>query len=459
MHSPHDIFPLPMVAFERYMLADDRPEYPMTFVMAVQLAGEIDRAAMEESLRETLERHPLLRAVVDRTIARRPCWVSAGEKPVAFDWDMESVPLECAGGEAIDLATHPGLRAWARQGENRVELTFQFHHACCDGIGAMRFIGDVLGAYGLRTAWGDDRPVPHTLDAQGLHGRAVLGRHEESTFARLGALLRTLPLTLKFIRRHPRPLASGRTAWQEPSTPLPFPGIKRVVLSEADTRQLRQASRRQGVTLNDLLLRDVFLTVADWNQRSAVGPSRGWLRVLMPTNLRGPDDEAMPAANLVSLSFLTRHTSECGRPRELLAGIHGETSSIKRIHRGLYFIRVIEAALVLCGEIPRLLVGRRCRATVVLSNMGDIGHWFAKTFPHRRGRMVVGNLTLEGVTAAPPIRPNTTAALLVHSYADRLNVNILCDRRVFSPRQAEELLRDYTERLQRTSLAADDDDS
>ncbi len=458
-----------MVAFERYMLADDRPEYPMTFVMAVQLAGEIDRAAMEESLREALGRNPLLRAVVDRTIARGPCWVSAGENPVEFDWDMEAAPLDCPGGEAIDLATQPGLRAWARQGartqqgESRTELTFQFHHACCDGIGAMCFIGDVLGAYGIRTARGDERPVPQPLDAQRLHERAALGRPDESALGRLGALLRVLPLTLKFFRRHPRPLAPGRTASrnasQEPTTPLPFPGIKRVVLSEACTKELHDASRRQGVTLNDLLLRDMFLTVADWNERASASPRHGWLRILMPMNLRGVEDDAMPAANLVSLSFLTRRAEECRRPRRLLAGIHSETSSIKRIRRGLYFIRVIEATLALCGKIPRLLVGRRCRATVVFSNMGDIGHWFSKTFPCRGGRIVVGNLMLEGITAAPPIRPNTTAAVLVYSYAQRLNVNVLCDLRVFSPRQAEELLRDYTQRLQETSVAADDSHS
>ena len=136
-------------------------------------------------------------------------------------------------------------------------------------------------------------------------------------------------------------------------------------------------------SLNDLLLRDMFLAVNEWNKQAGVKP--GWLRVLMPTNLRLPRDEHMPAANMVSLSFITRHSRECRQPRELLDGIRCETDSIKRIRRGLYFIRVIEVAQAMCGRMPKLLVGRRCRASVVLSNLGDLGHWFAQTFPACRG--------------------------------------------------------------------------
>jgi hypothetical protein len=284
-----------------------------------------------------------------------------------------------------------------------------------------------------------------------LHGRAVLGREDESTLERFRGVLRALPLMLKFVTRRPQPLLNGQSNSHKPSKPITLPDIKRVILSEAITKQLREASRSQGVTLNDLLLRDMFLTIADWNKHATQGANHRWLRILMPTNLRGSVNEAMPAANMVSLSFLTRHSTECRQSNALLDGIHDETSSIKQTDRRRYFIRVIEAAQELYGKMPPLLVGRRCRATVVLSNMGDLGQWFANTFPHHSGRIVVGNLTLESITSAPPIRPNTTAAFLAYSYADRLNVNLLCDRQVFSSQQTEQLLHEYTDRLQETS--------
>ncbi|MBN2295467.1 MAG: hypothetical protein JXM70_23760 [Pirellulales bacterium] len=446
MHSSNDVFPLPLVAFERYMLADDRADYPMTFLMGLRLSGTVDRQAMEESLDEALLCHPLLRAVVDGNATRRPCWVAAKDA-ATFDWEMASVPLPAGVSEGIDLTTRPGLRAWARQGDKCVELTFQFHHTCCDGIGAVRFLTDLLRFYANRTANEEDRPVPCPTDVGRLGERARLGRHDESIFFRLRALLKTLPMTIKFITRRPRPLVPVPVDSEKPAECLSPHGILHVELGEEDTRRLRDACRREGVTLNDRLLRDMFLTIADWNRRSGKNSHRGWLRVLMPTNMRSPDDDAMPAANMVSMCFLTRKTGECEYSEQLMRGIHRETFTIKRIRRGLYFIRVIEAGLALCGKMPDSLVGRRCRATAVLSNLGDIGHRLADTFPCRRGRIVAGNLMLEGIMLAPPIRPNTTTALAVCSYADRLNVSLLCDRQLFSPQQTEQFMRDYTDRL------------
>ena len=443
-----------MAAFERYMLADDRPDYPMAFVFALQLAGKIDRAALEQSLRDALGRHPLLHALIDRTIPRRPCWISAGDRPPALDWNVEGVPLECPSSVAIDLTSRPGLRVWVRQGGHGAELSLQFHHACCDGLGALRFIGDVLAAYGIRTAGGHDKPLPRPVDVGRLVTRGNLGRVDESMLERALALLGALPHTLKFVGCRPFPL-SGPDDLPPVETKTPsLPPIERHVFSEAQTRRLRDVAARRGTTLNDLLMRDMFLAINGWNSLSH-GRQRGWLRVSMPTNLRGPGDEQLPASNYVSLTFLTRRPWECDNPRRLLAGIQRETASIKRIRRGLCFIRVIEAAQAIRGEMPRLFVGRRCRATVVLSNLGHIERTLAATFPHNAGRIVAGNLTLEGIAVVPPIRPNTSAAFTANCYAGRLTIGALFDRKIFTRDQAQTFLNNYTDRLLDT--AGDED--
>lgn len=54
------LFPLPLTTFEKYMLLDDRADYPMAFVIQLKLSGELRRSAFESSLEETLSRHPLL---------------------------------------------------------------------------------------------------------------------------------------------------------------------------------------------------------------------------------------------------------------------------------------------------------------------------------------------------------------------------------------------------------------
>jgi hypothetical protein len=175
----------------------------------------------------------------------------------------------------------------------------------------------------------------------------------------------------------------------------------------------------------------------------------------MPANLRVVGERAMPAANVVGMSFLSRRAGACDDARRLLDGIRRETLHVKRTRRGLRFIHVIEWAQRLCGGMPRLLVSDRCVATAVLSNVGDAARWFTATFPRRSGRLMAGNLVLEGVTGAPPIRPKTSAAVLISRCAGEMTVSLRCDPRRFAPEHAEGLLAAYVDRLVQTSLEAD----
>ena len=93
------IFPLPLVAFERYMLADDRPEYPMTFTLTLRLAGTVDREAFEAAVDEALARHPLLVALVEGSSRRRPRWVSV-RRDGDRRWTGAASPRRFAAREA-----------------------------------------------------------------------------------------------------------------------------------------------------------------------------------------------------------------------------------------------------------------------------------------------------------------------------------------------------------------------
>ena len=69
--SEPPLFPLPLTPFERYMLADDRPDYPMAFPAVVEFSGSLRRAEFDAALEGALREHPLLRARVDGS-RRRP---------------------------------------------------------------------------------------------------------------------------------------------------------------------------------------------------------------------------------------------------------------------------------------------------------------------------------------------------------------------------------------------------
>ena len=135
---------LPLVTFERYMLAEDTPEYPRAFILEVTLSGSLRREALEAAWPTALARHPLLVARINRN---EDFWVFRDDHEPPIDWGPESEPLTFVTEEKIDLTREAGLRLWVRSGPNRARLVFQFHHACCDGVGGLEFIGDLLAIY------------------------------------------------------------------------------------------------------------------------------------------------------------------------------------------------------------------------------------------------------------------------------------------------------------------------
>ena len=97
------IDPLLLSPIETFMRTDDRPEYPMAFILQLGLSGVIERPAFEAASEEALERHPLLRCVVRPAKRNLPCWVRAPNLMPMVDSANESVPVTCPRGEQIDI--------------------------------------------------------------------------------------------------------------------------------------------------------------------------------------------------------------------------------------------------------------------------------------------------------------------------------------------------------------------
>ncbi len=137
----------PLTLFERFMLGDDRPHYPLVFQADLCFEGGVDPAAMQQAFRFASGRHPLLRSTI-RGEGRAAEWVTA-----ARGWPELAIFDGTAAGEpslqAIDLNRSPGLRGWMRKTAVGWDVKLLFHHACCDGQGARMFIQDLVLAYAL----------------------------------------------------------------------------------------------------------------------------------------------------------------------------------------------------------------------------------------------------------------------------------------------------------------------
>ncbi|MFO7904406.1 MAG: hypothetical protein R6U98_17210 [Pirellulaceae bacterium] len=440
-------FPLPLVPFERYMLADDRPGYPMTFVVQVELEGTPDREAMDAAFTDALGRHPLLTARLKRRGLKRQ-WVSTNDDLPRLQWRMPPAEPTICFGTPIDLAVAPAVAGEILVGEGTARLLLLFHHAACDGIGAMRFIGDLLAYYGRRAAAGGKEPTLLPVDAANLPYRGLFDVSVPEPISRWDVIRGTLREGWKVLSRRPLPIHCGRRPGK--SRRSSRSRLLTITLPEEFYHRYSFQASAGGVPVNDLLLRDMFLAIQQWNAQQAPGKARGWLRVNMPTSLRGKRGGRMPAANVLGYALVTHHGDECDDPARLLTELAAETDAIRKWSLGALFIEAIRTV----DRVPGLLrvasrLSRRF-STVVLSNLGDPVRRFRARLPRCGKELQAGNLTLKSISGAPPIRPGTRAALALFSYGDRLTIGLNVDPRWLDEAAAREFLDVYKQQLQRS---------
>jgi hypothetical protein len=439
---------MPLSAFEAYMWADDDPRHPMTALIEVEYSGRLRKPVFEAALSKTLQAHPLLRASIDAS-RRPPRWI-VRESPSPFlCWDDESAPLRFPQNvEHIDLSREIGLRVWVRSGTKSGRIVLQLHHSCTDGVGVMSFLGDLLKSYAA-LACGDTRALsrdPRLLDSrERFHKRPRIGRAKSLWMA----------AKLAYSWRKFRPLALRDARIADEAENCPMESIRHRVLEPAELEGLLKVARASGVTLNDLLLRDLFLVLmADCEDRT-IQPEE-CLCVCMPANLRDPADVAMPAANKMTMSFLRRTPDQCRDPERLLASIHDETTYIKRTRRGVSLVEVLRLALQLRGEIPQALLKHGNYATAVLSNLGRFAARDIGLATDNEGRLTAGDITVEQIVTAPNGRPGTAIVLVVLTYANRLAISLRFDSESLTGEFAEELLDAYVEQLHSTASIRDE---
>jgi hypothetical protein len=254
-----------------------------------------------------------------------------------------------------------------------------------------------------------------------------------------------LALGYRILFRRPVPLAAPSAA-RNGRASEDFPGFLSMTIDRAAAEQLRAAADQRGANLNDLLLRDLFLTMHDWNAMHGYkGHKR--LGIMMPTDMRGSEDCEMPAANITSYNFLSRESRSFDRPDELLKSIQDETSRIKGHRLGTKFMSAVNWMSRKSKLLPFLASRNVCLATAVLSNASDPSRRFTAKFRRVAGRIACGNLILEAITGVPPLRAKTRATFSISQYNRRLTVSLRCDPRSFTLEDTAVLLEMYMQRL------------
>lgn len=462
------LFPLPLSDFEYYMFVDDRPTHPMVFVVAVDVAGTLSRGAFETAVSAALAVHPLFSCRIARVARRGWCWVADPQSAADIRWteipepqsgEREAVSAVAAEWpdipiQALDLQRHSGLLIEVMHRRLCGRIVFHLHHSCCDGIGALEFVGEILARYGQQTAAeAESRPEFEPPCVQKLRDRDTMDTGPAVTQRHRRSVKRVIGKVRRLLLRRPLPLRPLSAESRSSAAPVPARAIQSRMLPRSVSRGLRALAARRSVSVNDLLIREMLLQILDWNQRAGEVPSDSWLRVSVPVSMRTAQHERMPATNIVSYAFVTRRVSECRNPEELLASIHRQTSDVLYHREGIVALRFLHFLRLIPGAMKLVLGFKSCFCTVVLANVGDLRKRFSGHMPLQRNLWVAGNLTVEGICGVAPVRPNTRAAVTIGEYGGQLCVHLRTDATVISRDDTERFLAEYSERLVR--LAAD----
>ena len=462
--APKNLFPLPLTAFEQFMLADESADYPMVFYLQVRLIGVVDRDVMRLAVDDALGRHPLLCSRVEER-GGECCWVWDGDQIPEANWDRVSWGNQAPWQQSIDLRTGIGLRVWGEQLADNATVTLQFHHACCDGIGAARFLEDVAIAYAQHYAYSSGQEsVVTELRPVNLESLKMRGSRDGRRIADIrGSLLRRMRILLKYTTRYLRQqkIALLSQPPESSSDRQAGLGLLTLQLDRQHTRALRDVAKTHSSSLNDLLVRDLMLTVQEWNSRNSKAKQRvsRWKQptvcVLVPTSLRGPEDIELPACNVVSYVFMARPVALTSDPQRLLRTIRDEMQLVHQYQAGWLFVQALEVMQKIPGLL-RLVMRRTrnsCMSTTVLSHMGNLLNAIGSRLPQTDGRIQMGNLLVQDIAGIPPIRKGTTAAFSTMLINGRLSISIRCCPDRFSKCEASKLLTAFSTCLASTAAS------
>ena len=455
--SATEYLPADISAFEHYMLADDRAKYPMVFWFVLTLHGQADEVRLSAALNAALCHHPLLSShlVGDpghrraklrwRHVKNSVVYLDTGPEGSTLRFPTARIPEAATFGKenqkssiGFDLSREIGVRAFLRQGSESCTVHLQFHHSATDGLGAVRFIEDLMSFY--------DGAIVKSVVSRRLP--ALLGRR---IFCGLNPwqIFIAIPFYLmrayRFYLSNPEPLSLGYSNGLTGEAVLECPAREYGQLSAPELAALKVAARRDGATINDSLLMHVFSSIDSWQRTKEVfdGKKRNRrVRVLVPVNMRQAQDRLMPAANMIGMAFIDRRGTILDRPGQLLQSIIREMSAVKRHSLGF----ALNFATGLSGHIRggvRAVASQcltwRCAATVVLSNLGDpLAHC---NLPRDKfGQIMTGGLTLSCLELLPPLRLYTNMAIGIVTYAGRLTMTAHYDHTILSKQDARFLL-------------------
>lgn len=452
MSQHDDLFPLKLSDFETYAFRDDSRMHPMVIVLRTSFEGCLDSTTFLGALQQTLSENPLLRCRVDAS-----GWLEKWRLIEDFTPQIdvircdEEFPSDHCEPRYLDLTKSSGVQFELRLCARRGCLISYFHHACVDGLGAIRFLGDVFARYGAQTAESEDQsPIVRSPDPSLL----LLRNSKSRASHQLRAPLRhTIREACRLFFRHsyrmqvcaPQEAANSKATQSGSQENI----MHSRVLPRATLKALRQLSSARRATLNDLCLMAFIQQMAVWSEFNSQSGPDDLFRVLMPVSMRTPRHDDISAANVVSYVFHSYRRHQIQSAELLLEAVRSKSSQMLSRNEGAAMLHGFAVA----RRIP--WISRLSRwiqpdfATAALSNVGEVRRIFQNRFPLKQGRAVAGNIVIHRVDGIAPVRENTNLTVAFGTYGGELMMHLNRNIQVIDEATAESFLEDLCDRLYR----------
>ena len=230
------VLPLPLAAFEEYLLADDRPGYPMNCFLRLRFRGGLDCPARGGRRAGVVwPATPCCRLLSRPAGRNRWQWAPVAVALPAVRWLDRPVGEGLPRVGPIDIRQESGLRVWAVGDRDRTDVTVQLHHVACDGMATLGFVAELLHGYAERIGVTGLPPLPPSRPEAARPRPVRIERLAAAADSRAagGGVDRGLEL-----RRAP-PGAGGR-----PSFPAGGPCAARGLPGDAQPRVCRRGNHR-----------------------------------------------------------------------------------------------------------------------------------------------------------------------------------------------------------------------
>ena len=441
----------PLTAFEKYMILDDHPGYPMVVLMEWAFLGKINREKLSTAYNRVIQNEPLFLTKLEK-IKKKYYWVEQDSPSIELLFETGQGSVQAEEGTYFVPSISPfeaNGKIIVREYQDGVLFLVYAHHSVGDGIGVNEFFSTWLKEYDLLL---HDKETPSKENA--YPDVSLFSHREEPHFTPpekvsfWKSLRDTVSGIAEWFCRRPFPLIEYKSLDSPPALQSPMYWRH---ISEDFFLKYKSSAKSCGVSVNSMMMRDMYITLTKWfEQRYPDGKSlysdRRWLRMLVPMNLRTDFHQKMSCANILGYIFMNRKPNQCNRSAEFLSKIQSDMTFYRTWNVGAAFVDGIHIVDSIPGLLERITTDRYCHSTVVLSSVGNLCKSSAQEeFRKNDDIHIEGEfpLTLIRMLGAPPTRPHTPLSFGVVQHKNDMFISCRYDSNVMDENVMKEFFDLY----------------